>query len=72
MEKTDVDGAGSIAHRDVENRAAAALEADRGSSAAGNFSENCLHLAGDYFGDGSEAEAVFVAEGKIARADRRR
>ena len=37
-----------------------------------DFGENCLYLAGNYFGDGSEAEAVFVAEGKIAEqiADR--
>ncbi len=66
MEKADVHRAGSIAHRDVENGAAAALETDGGSAAAGDFGENRLHLARDDFGDGREAEAVFVAEGKIA------
>ena len=67
VEETDVDGAGCIADRDVENGAAAALEADGGASAARDFGENCLDLAGDYFGDGGEAEAVFIAEREIAQ-----
>jgi hypothetical protein len=66
VEETDVHRAGSIAYGDVKNGAAAALEADRAAPAASDFGENCLDLARDYFGDGSEAEAVFVAEGKVA------
>ncbi len=43
------------------------MEADGGASAARDFGENCLDLAGDYCGDGGEAEAVFVAEGEVAQ-----
>src|SRR5580692_10396739 len=66
MEEADVHGAGRIADSDVKDGAAAAFEADGGPSAACDFSENRLHLAGDYFGDGGEAKAVFVAEREIA------
>ena len=66
MEEADVHGAGRIADSDVKDGAAAAFEADGGPSSACDFSENRLHLAGDYFGDGGEAEAVFVAEREIA------
>src|ERR1700683_2974554 len=66
MEETDVDRTGGVAHGDVKNRAAAALEAYGSASAACDFGENCLHWAGDYFGDGGEAEPVFVAKGEIA------
>ena len=66
MEEADVHGAGRIADSDVKDGAAAAFEADGGPTAACHFGENRLHLAGDYFGDGGEAEAVFVAEREIA------
>jgi hypothetical protein len=66
VEETDVHRAGCIAHGDVKNGAAAALEADRRTPAACDFGEDRLDLARGYFGDGSEAEAVFVAERKVA------
>src|SRR5271156_7052136 len=65
MKETDVHRAGCIAGGYVEDGAAAALEADGRSPAARDFGENCLHLAGNYFGDGCEAKAVLVAEREI-------
>src|SRR5271156_4345345 len=50
----------------MEYGAAAALEADGGAATAGDFGEDRLHLTGNYFGDGGEAQAVFVAEGQVA------
>src|SRR5580704_4093969 len=55
-----------MADGNAKDGAATAFEADGGPSAACHFSENCLHLAGNYFGDGGEAKAVFVAEREIA------
>jgi hypothetical protein len=66
VEKPNVHRAGSVADGYVEDGAAAALEADRGAPSACDFGENCLNLARNYFGDWSETEAVFVAEGEIA------
>ena len=66
MKKADVHLTGGIAHGDVKNRAAAALEADGGPSSAGDFGENRVNLSRSNFGDGRETQAVFVAEGKIA------
>ena len=66
MKKTNVYFARSVAHGHVKNRAAAAREANRGASSAGDFGENRVDLPGNDFGNGREAKAVFVAEGKIA------
>jgi hypothetical protein len=49
----------------VKNGAAAAREADRGSSSAADFGENRVDLAWNDLGDGRKPKAVFVAEWKI-------
>lgn len=50
----------------MKNGTAAAREADRGSSAASDFSENRVDLAGHDLGDRRKPKAIFVAEWKIA------
>jgi hypothetical protein len=66
VEEARVKSAGPVAKCGVEDGRATASEANGGASAGGYLCENGMNLAGNNFGDFSEADAVFVTEGKIA------
>lgn len=66
MKKTDVHLSRGISHRDVKYRAAAALEADRGTATSCDFRENRVDVPGSDFGNGRKSQAIFIAEGKVA------
>ncbi len=64
VEKSHAEDAAGVADLHQEHAFAIAGEADGG--AGGDFGLDGISVAGDYFGDGREADAVFVAEGEIA------
>ncbi len=63
VEESHAEDAARVAHFHQEHAFAIAGEADGG--AGGDFSLNGVSIARDDFGDGREADAVFVAKGKI-------
>ena len=64
MEESRVELSAGVANGDMENRASPTHKTD-GTATGGDFREDCVDLAGDDFGDGSEADAVFVSERKV-------
>jgi hypothetical protein len=66
VEKARVKSAGPVAKCGVEDGRATASEANGGASAGSYFSENCVNLPRDNFGNFGEADAIFVTEWEIA------